>query len=64
MSQRLYKDQDMGSAFSILFQMGNAMLVGTNNSRYMKYGFFIEAVLNIFLDYSLIYGILVYPVRF
>jgi MATE family multidrug resistance protein len=36
--------------------MGNAMLVGTNNSRYMKYGFLAEAVLNIFLDYSLIYG--------
>ena len=45
-----------GLLFLYLFQMGNAMLVGTNNSRYMKYGFFIEAVLNIFLDYSLIYG--------
>jgi Na+-driven multidrug efflux pump len=45
-----------GLPFLYLFQMGNAMLVGTNNSRYMKYGFFIEAVLNIFLDYSLIYG--------
>lgn len=32
------------------------MLVGTNNSRYMKYGFIIEALLNIFLDYVLIYG--------
>jgi len=41
--------------------MGNAMLVGTNNSRYMKYGFFIEAVLNIFLDYSLIYGRFGFP---
>lgn len=39
-----------------LFQMGNAFLVGTNNSRYMKYGFWIQAVLNIFLDYVLIYG--------
>lgn len=45
-----------GLPFLYLFQMGNAMLVGTNNSRYMKYGFFAEAVLNIFLDYSLIYG--------
>ncbi|MEP7374927.1 MAG: MATE family efflux transporter [Chitinophagaceae bacterium] len=45
-----------GLPFLYLFQTGNAMLVGTNNSRYMKYGFFIEAVLNIFLDYSLIYG--------
>lgn len=45
-----------GLPFLYLFQMSNAMLVGTNNSRYMKYGFFIEAVLNIFLDYALIYG--------
>ena len=45
-----------GLMFLYLFQMGNGMLVGTNNSRYLKYGFFIEAVLNIFLDYSLIYG--------
>jgi MATE family multidrug resistance protein len=45
-----------GLPFLYLFQMGNAMLVGTNNSRYMKYGFFAEAVLNIFLDYALIYG--------
>lgn len=39
-----------------LFQMGNAFLVGTNNSRYMKYGFMVQACLNIFLDYVLIYG--------
>jgi putative MATE family efflux protein len=45
-----------GLPFLYLFQMGNAMLVGTNNSRYMKYGFIIEAVLNIVLDYTLIYG--------
>ena len=45
-----------GLPFLYLFQMGNAMLVGTNNSRYMKYGFLVEAILNIFLDYSLIYG--------
>ena len=50
-----------GLPFLYLFQMGNAMLVGTNNSRYMKYGFFIEAVLNIFLDYSLIYGRFGFP---
>jgi Na+-driven multidrug efflux pump len=45
-----------GLPFLYLFQMGNALLVGTNNSRYMKYGFLVEAILNIFLDYSLIYG--------
>lgn len=45
-----------GLPFLYLFQMGNALLVGTNNSRFMKYGFFFEAVINIFLDYALIYG--------
>jgi multidrug resistance protein, MATE family len=50
-----------GLPFLYLFQMANAMLVGTNNSRYMKYGFFIEAVLNIFLDYSLIKGRFGFP---
>lgn len=46
----------LGLPFLYLFQMGNALLVGTNNSRYMKYGFIAEAALNIFLDYGLIYG--------
>lgn len=45
-----------GLPFLYLFQICNAMLVGTNNSRYLKYGFFVEAALNIFLDYSLIFG--------
>jgi multidrug resistance protein, MATE family len=45
-----------GLPFLYLFQIGNALLVGTNNSRFMKYGFFFEAILNIWLDYSLIYG--------
>jgi putative MATE family efflux protein len=39
-----------------LFQLCNALLVGTNNSRYMKYGFWTQAVVNIFLDYVLIFG--------
>lgn len=45
-----------GIPFLYMFQMGNALLVSTSNSRYMKYGFWIEAALNIFLDYALIYG--------
>src|SRR5258705_2214457 len=44
-----------------LFQMCNAFLVGTNNSRYMKYAFITGAGLNIFLDYVLIYGHLGFP---
>ena len=46
----------LGIPFLYLFQMCNALLVSTSNSRYMKYGFWSQAALNIFLDYSLIYG--------
>jgi MATE family multidrug resistance protein len=45
-----------GVPFLYLFQMCNALLVGTNNSRYMKYGFWTQALLNIFLDAGLIFG--------
>ena len=51
----------IGLPFLYLFQLGNAFLVGTNNSRYMKYAFTIEALLNIFLDYVLINGYLGFP---
>jgi len=50
-----------GLPFLYLFQLGNAFLVGTINSRYMKYAFIIEACLNIFLDYALIYGHFGFP---
>jgi MATE family, multidrug efflux pump len=45
-----------GVPFLYTFQACNALLVGTNNSRYMKYGFIIMAVMNILLDYTFIYG--------
>ncbi len=51
----------LGLPFLYLFQLGNALLVGTNASRYMKYAFFIEATLNIFLDYVLINGRFGFP---
>jgi putative MATE family efflux protein len=44
-----------------LFQMSNAFLVGTSNSRYMKYAFITGAGINIFLDYVLINGHLGFP---
>jgi multidrug resistance protein, MATE family len=50
-----------GVPFLYLFQMCNALLVGTNNSRYMKYGFWTQAVLNIALDWALIFGHLGLP---
>ncbi|MEO7924583.1 MAG: MATE family efflux transporter [Chitinophagaceae bacterium] len=45
-----------GVPFLYGFQMCNALLVGTNSSRYMKYGFWTQALLNILLDYALIFG--------
>lgn len=45
-----------GLPFLYLFQMGNAFLVGTNNSRYLMIGTLFEAGANIFFDYGFIYG--------
>ena len=46
----------LGLPFLYLFQIGNAFLVSSLNSRYLMIGFIIEASLNILLDYLLIYG--------
>jgi putative MATE family efflux protein len=46
----------LGLPFLYMFQLGNAFLVGSNNSRYMKVAFIIQALINIVLDYGLIYG--------
>jgi Na+-driven multidrug efflux pump len=46
----------LGLPFLYLFQMGNAFLVSSLNSRYLMIGFICEAVLNILLDYLLIFG--------
>jgi Na+-driven multidrug efflux pump len=45
-----------GLPFLYLFQMGNAFLVSSLNSRYLMVGFIAEALLNILLDYLLIFG--------
>jgi Na+-driven multidrug efflux pump len=50
-----------GVPFLYVFQMSNALFVATNQSRYMKYGFWTMAGLNIFFDYVLIYGKLGFP---
>ncbi|PUZ29703.1 hypothetical protein DCC81_09760 [Chitinophaga parva] len=39
-----------------IYQMRNALLVGTNNSRFLVVGTLAEAVVNIVLDYGLIQG--------
>ena len=46
----------LGLPFLFLFQMGNAFLIATLNSRYLMIGFIAEASINILLDYLLIYG--------
>ncbi|MEO7530025.1 MAG: MATE family efflux transporter [Sediminibacterium sp.] len=46
----------LGLPFLYVYQMRNALLVGTNQSKYLVIGTATEAVTNVFFDYSLIYG--------
>jgi MATE family multidrug resistance protein len=50
-----------GLPFLYIYQMRNALLVGTNQSRFLVFGTLAETVVNIFLDYSLIYGHFGFP---
>ncbi len=50
-----------GLPFLYLFQMGNAFLVASLNSRYLMIGFICEAAVNILLDYLLIKGRFGFP---
>jgi putative MATE family efflux protein len=45
-----------GLPFLYIYQMRNALLVGTNQSKYLVYGTLAEAGVNICLDYGLIFG--------
>lgn len=45
-----------GLPFLFVYQMRNALLVGTNQSKYLIIGTATEAVVNIFFDYALIFG--------
>lgn len=45
-----------GLPFLYLYVMRNALLVGTNQTRFLVWGTLSEAAANIFLDYGLIYG--------
>ena len=51
----------MGLPFLYLFQMGNAFLVASLNSRYLMIGFICEALVNILLDFLLIKGRFGFP---
>jgi len=46
----------LGLPFLYLFQMGNAFLVASLNSRYLMIAFICEALVNILFDYFLIFG--------
>ncbi|GAA4330972.1 MATE family efflux transporter [Flaviaesturariibacter amylovorans] len=50
-----------GLPFLFIYQMRNALLVGTNQSRFLVAGTLVEAVANIFFDYALIFGKLGFP---
>lgn len=50
-----------GLPFLYLFQMGNAFLVASLNSRLLMIGFIAEAATNIVFDYLLIFGKLGFP---
>jgi multidrug resistance protein, MATE family len=45
-----------GLPFLYIYQMRNALLVGTNQSKYLVAGTLAEAVANVFFDYGLIFG--------
>jgi multidrug resistance protein, MATE family len=46
----------LGLPFLFLFQMGNAFLVASLNSRWLMIGFIFEALVNVLFDYLLIFG--------
>jgi len=45
-----------GLPFLYIYQMRNALLVGTNNSRYLISGTLAETIANVLFDYLLIFG--------
>ncbi len=51
----------LGLPFLYLFQMGNAFLVASLNSKYLMIGFIFEATVNILFDYILIWGHFGFP---
>lgn len=50
-----------GLPFLYLYVMRNALLVGTNQTRFLVWGTLSEAMVNVVLDYGLIYGRLGLP---
>jgi len=51
----------LGLPFLYVYQLRNALLVGTNQSRYLVIGTLAEAVTNVVFDYLLIFGKMGFP---
>jgi len=51
----------LGLPFLYLFQMGNAFLIASLNTRFLLIGFIIEALFNILFDYLFIFGKFGFP---
>jgi putative MATE family efflux protein len=58
---RFVKIRIWGLPFLYIYQLRNALLVGTNQSGYLVYGTLAEAATNILLDYTLIFGHFGFP---
>jgi MATE family multidrug resistance protein len=56
LSMNFLKIRIWGLPFLFMFQMRNGLLIGINRSKLIIHGTIIETFVNIFLDYSLIYG--------
>lgn len=56
MSVNFLQIRILGLPFLYLYQMRNALLVGTNQSKFLIIGTATEAICNITLDYGFIYG--------
>jgi putative MATE family efflux protein len=50
-----------GLIFLYIYQMRNALLVGTNQSKYLVFGTLAEAITNIIFDYCFIFGHFGFP---
>ena len=61
MAIRFLNIRIIGLVFLYLYQLRNALLVGTNQSKFLVWGTAAEALTNIVFDYSLIYGKLGLP---
>jgi MATE family multidrug resistance protein len=60
-SIKFLKIRIWGLPFLYIYQMRNALLVGTNNSRYLVSGTLAETIANILFDYIFIFGHFGFP---